>query len=44
MDWLERINTVLDYIEGNLTGSIELEKAAQLAFCSEYHFQRMFSL
>jgi len=44
MDWPERMNSAMDYIEDNLTGNIELEKAAKLAFCSEYHFQRIFTL
>ena len=44
MDWLERMNSAMDYIENNLTGNIELEKAAKLALCSEYHFQRIFTL
>ncbi|MCL2572380.1 MAG: AraC family transcriptional regulator [Defluviitaleaceae bacterium] len=44
MDWFERMNSAMDYIEDNLTGNIELEKAAKLACCSEYHFQRIFTL
>jgi len=44
MDWFERMNSAMDYIENNLTGKIELEKAAKLAFCSVYHFQRIFTL
>lgn len=43
MDWLERMNTVMNYIESNLTESITYDKIAKLACCSEYHFQRMFS-
>jgi len=30
-------------MEDNLDGEISIEKAAQLACCSQYHFQRMFS-
>ena len=44
MDWLERMNSAMDYIEDNLTGSVDLEKAAKLACCSAYHFQRLFTL
>jgi len=44
MDWFKRMNSAMDYIENNLTGSIELEKAAKLACCSEYHFHRIFTL
>lgn len=31
------------YIEDNLTGEIDFKEVAKLAFCSEYHFKRMFS-
>lgn len=43
MEWLERLNLAMDYIEENLAGDIELECAARIACCSPYHFQRMFS-
>lgn len=43
MDALERMNEALDYIEDNLTNEIDFKEAARLAFCTEYHFQRMFS-
>jgi len=43
MDWLKRMNDALSYMEDNLDGEISLEKVAQLACCSQYHFQRMFS-
>lgn len=43
MDLLERMNQSIDYIENNLTGEIDYERAAQIAFCSVYQFQRMFS-
>jgi AraC family transcriptional regulator len=43
MDWLNRMNQAMDYIESNLTDKISYEKAAQIACCSTYHFQRMFS-
>ncbi|WP_339279176.1 AraC family transcriptional regulator [Paenibacillus sp. FSL W8-1187] len=43
MEWLERMNRAMDYIEENLTGEIELSEAARRACCSTYHFQRMFS-
>ena len=42
MDWLTKMNSVMDYIESNLTGSISYDAIAQLACCSKYHFQRMF--
>ena len=43
MDWLERMNAAIDYIEANLTGNIEMSVAARGACCSEYHFSRMFA-
>lgn len=43
MDWLKEMNQALDYIEANLQAEIQIERAAQLACCSTYHFQRMFS-
>jgi len=43
MDWLNRMNEVMDYIEASLESEISYEKAAQIACCSTVHFQRMFS-
>lgn len=43
MEWLERLNTAVDYIENNLEGKIQYDEAAKIACCSTYHFQRMFS-
>jgi AraC family transcriptional regulator len=43
MDWLERMNGAIGYIEDHLSEEIDLEKVAQTAGCSVYHFQRMFS-
>ncbi|WP_238900772.1 AraC family transcriptional regulator [Clostridium sp. YIM B02500] len=43
MDSLKKMNEALNYIEENLDGIIDFKKVARLAFCSEYHFQRMFS-
>lgn len=43
MDWLQRMNGAISYIEENLAGDIDFEEAAKIACCSSYHFQRMFS-
>ena len=43
MEWLNRLNDALDYLEANLTGEIDLEHTARLAACSQFHFQRMFT-
>ncbi|MCR8657485.1 AraC family transcriptional regulator [Paenibacillus endoradicis] len=43
MDWLQRMNGAISYIEDNLTEEIDYEVAAEIACCSVYHFQRLFS-
>lgn len=43
MEWLDRLNQSISYIEDNLAGEIDIEKAAKIACCSSFHFQRMFS-
>lgn len=43
MDWIERLNEAIRYMEENLTGEIEYDKLGQIACCSTYHFQRMFT-
>ncbi|MBK1812022.1 AraC family transcriptional regulator [Clostridium sp. YIM B02505] len=40
---LQEFNKVMEYIEDNLTEDIEVEKIAQIARASEYHFRKMFS-
>ena len=42
MEWSERMNAAIAYIEDNLAGEIDFNEAAKLACCSLYHFQRMF--
>lgn len=43
MEWLEKLNSAIDYIEGRLDGTVSFDEAARHACCSVYHFQRMFS-
>lgn len=43
MDWLDHFNHSIAYVEENLAKEINLAQAAQLAQCSSYHYQRMFS-
>ncbi|EJS60631.1 AraC family transcriptional regulator [Bacillus cereus] len=43
MDSLKNMNAAMQYIEDNLTHEIDFKKVAKIAFCSEYHFKRMFS-
>ncbi len=42
MEWSERINTAIDFIERHLSDEISINEVAKKAFCSSYHFQRMF--
>jgi AraC family transcriptional regulator len=44
MDWIERMNVAITYIENNLLEDPNPEEAAQKANSSTYHFQRMFSM
>jgi len=43
MEWHERMNMAIEYIESRLTREIDIWEAAKIAWCSEYHFRRMFS-
>ena len=44
MDWLKRMNSVLDYIENNLDGEIDDHKIAMLSASSKGMFQRFFAV
>jgi len=43
MDWLDRMNSAMEYVETHLTEAIDYDRIARMACCSTYHFQRMFS-
>ncbi len=43
MEWLSRLNAAMLYLEEHLDDEIELAHMAQIACCSPFHFQRMFS-
>ena len=43
MEWIERLNAAINYIEEHLTDKIDYEQLGQIACCSSYHFQRMFT-
>ena len=43
MDSLNSMNNAMAYIEEHLTGDINYSEVSKIAFCSEYHFKRMFS-
>lgn len=42
MDFLERLNAAMEYIESNLSGEIDFKELAHLVGCSEYHLSRTF--
>lgn len=44
MDWIERLNKAMEYLEEHMMEEISYEKAARIACCSTYHFQRMVCL
>jgi len=43
MDSLKSMNNALIYIEEHLTEDIDYIEISKIAYCSEYHFKRMFS-
>jgi len=43
MDSLSSMNNALAYIEEHLTEDIDYSEVSKIAYCSEYHFKRMFS-
>lgn len=42
MEWIDRLNATINYMEEHLTDEIDLEEIAKIAYCSVYHYQRMF--
>lgn len=44
MDWFQRIQKAIDYIEENITGNFDYEEVAKRAYSSSYHFQRVFGI
>ena len=43
MEWIERLNHAITYIEEHLTEEIDYEQLGRIACCSTFHFQRMFA-
>ena len=43
MDWVKQLNKVMDYIDVNLQSEISYDRISEIACCSIYNFQRMFS-
>lgn len=43
MEWIERLNSAVNYIEENIKETVNLKEVSRIACCSTYHFQRMFA-
>ena len=43
MEWIDRFNEAIDYVERHLTDEINYVRLGEIACCSSYHFQRMFT-
>lgn len=43
MEWVERLNQSMQYIEEHLTDEIDYDQLGRIACCSAYHYQRMFT-
>ena len=43
MDWITRLNQAIAYLEAHMTEEIDYTEVAKIAYCSSYHFQRMFA-
>lgn len=43
MEWIDRLNEAMEYIEAHLTDKMDYGRLSQIACCSSYHFQRMFA-
>lgn len=43
MEWVEKLNEAISYMEEHLTEEIDYGQLGKIACCSSYHFQRMFA-
>lgn len=43
MEWIERLNHAISYMEEHLKDDIDYGQLGKIACCSAYHFQRMFT-
>lgn len=43
MEWIEQLNSAVNYIEENIKETIDLKEVSKITCCSTYHFQRMFA-
>ncbi|WP_110954190.1 AraC family transcriptional regulator [Anaerosinus massiliensis] len=44
MDWLDGMNAAIEYLEENITEKLDIEKVAEIALSSPFHFQRMYHM
>ena len=44
MEWLDKLNESIEYIENNLTNDITIENIASYSYISSFYFQKGFSL
>lgn len=43
MEWIDRFNKAISYIEEHIMEEVDYDQLARIACCSAYHFQRMFA-
>lgn len=43
MDWINRLNRAINYMEEHIREEIDMKEVGRIAGCSSYHFQRMFA-
>lgn len=43
MEWVEKLNESMAYIEAHLASELDYDRLAEIACCSRYHYQRMFT-
>ncbi len=43
MEWIENLNSTINYIEEHLLDEIDYVRLGEIAGCSAYHYQRMFT-
>lgn len=39
MEWIDRLNNAVHYMERNMQGTIEVDEVAKIACCSTYQLQ-----
>ncbi len=44
MNWIQGIQSAIDYVEENITQDIDIEEVAKIAYSSPFHFQRVFGI